>query len=101
MYSVYFLRSQKNGKTYVGVTAKNARERLREHNSGSNNFTSQNGPFDLLYFEEYLCKEDALHRERFYKSGVGRRIRDAIIEAQLPPKADQPLAEVRAHDSHS
>ena len=33
----------------------------------------------MLYFEEYICKEDALKREKYYKTGIGRKIRNAII----------------------
>ena len=79
MYYVYFLRSKKNQKIYVGFTKKDVSSRLQEHNSGTNKFTRQNRPFVLLYYEEYFCKKDALKREKFYKSGFGRKIRDAII----------------------
>ena len=81
MYSVYFLKSIKNKKYYVGTTNKKPTERLVEHNRGSNQWTKQNGPFKLIYFEEYFCKEDALKREKFYKSGFGKQIRNAIIKA--------------------
>lgn len=80
MYYVYFLKSTKNGKYYVGTTHKKPTERLIEHNNGSNQWTRQNGPFKLAYFEEYLCKEDAAKREKFYKSGFGKLIRNAILK---------------------
>jgi len=80
MHFVYFLKSIKNGKYYIGVTEKTPRQRLDEHNSGLNQWTSQNGPFRLVYFEEYICKGDAYKREKFYKSGFGRLIKDAIIK---------------------
>ncbi|MEK7084657.1 MAG: GIY-YIG nuclease family protein [Patescibacteria group bacterium] len=83
MYSVYFLQSLSNGKYYVGMTEKSPVERLREHNYGTNSWTKQNGPFELVYFERYLCKEDALRREIFYKSGFGRKVRDIILRVQL------------------
>lgn len=80
MYSVYFLQSTHNKKYYVGLTAKDPRERLTEHNQGSNKWTCQNGPFKLIYYESYLCQKDAELREKFYKSGFGRKIRDSIIK---------------------
>ena len=79
MYSVYFLKSSRNGKVYVGVTGKHPNVRLCEHNSGANIWTRQNRPFILLYYEQYLCKEDALRREKFYKTGTGRKVRNAIL----------------------
>jgi putative endonuclease len=69
MYSIYFLKSLKNGKIYVGYTSKSPNERLNEHNIGTNAWTKSNAPFKLVYFEEYHCKEDAIMREKFYKMG--------------------------------
>lgn len=81
MYYIYFLRSLKNNKTYVGYTSKDPKIRLTEHNSGSNSFTGANGPFKLVYYENYICKEDAQKREKFYKTGIGKKIKKTIIEA--------------------
>ena len=80
MYYVYFLKSLKNNKIYTGSTTKLPEKRLQEHQIGSNKWTSANGPFKLLYYESYLCKSDAIRRERFYKTGVGRKIRNIIFE---------------------
>ena len=81
MFYIYFLKSIKNGKIYVGSTNKNPAVRLYDHNAGSNKWSRENKPFNLIYFESYFCQKDLLHRERFYKSGVGRKIRNAIIGA--------------------
>ncbi len=79
MYSVYFLKA-KNNKIYVGVTSKTPEERLKEHNLGSNQSTKQNKPFTLIYFERYHCLRDAMLREKFYKTGVGRQIKGLIVK---------------------
>ena len=79
MYFVYFLRSIRNQKIYVGYTVKEPGLRAQEHNQGANPWTKQNGPFILVYYEAYCCKSDVLNRERFYKTGYGRKIRDAIL----------------------
>jgi len=63
------------------MTEKNPAERLKEHNGKSNKWTKENGPFKLIYYEDYFCKEDAMQREKFYKSGMGRKIRKAIFLA--------------------
>ncbi|OIO19857.1 MAG: hypothetical protein COY69_02390 [Candidatus Magasanikbacteria bacterium CG_4_10_14_0_8_um_filter_32_14] len=81
MYHVYFLKSLKVDKIYCGFSDKDPKIRLIEHNQSSNKWTRSNGPFVLLYFESYYCKKDALHRELFYKSGFGRKIRDAILSS--------------------
>jgi putative endonuclease len=81
MYFVYFLKSLRNNKVYVGSTGQLPEKRLHQHNIGLNKWTSENGPFDLVYFESYSCKKDARMREDFYKSGFGRKIRDLIFSA--------------------
>ena len=80
MYYTYLAKSLKNEKIYVGYSAKSPIERIKEHNSGSNKWSKQNGPFALIYYETYYCDKDARQREKFYKSGFGRQIRDIIIE---------------------
>ncbi|MDO8662922.1 MAG: GIY-YIG nuclease family protein [Candidatus Omnitrophota bacterium] len=80
MFYVYFAKSLKNEKVYVGKTSKEPAIRVREHNVGSNQWSKNNGPFQLLYFEKYNCKVDVEERERFYKSGFGRKIKKLIIK---------------------
>ena len=62
------------------MTEKDPTIRLKEHNNRSNEWSSNNGPFELAYYERYLCKKDAILREKFYKSGIGRYIRDSILK---------------------
>ena len=81
MYFLYFLKSVKNGKVYVGSTSKKPEVRLAEHNSGTNQWTRQNRPFKLVYFEKYHCINDAKSRELFYKTGVGKVVKRIIIES--------------------
>ena len=79
MYYVYILKSKKNSKRYTGCTSKYPTVRLKEHNSGTDNWTRQNGPFKLVYSETFESKREALRREKFLKTGVGRRFLDKII----------------------
>ncbi|MBI2327645.1 GIY-YIG nuclease family protein [Candidatus Curtissbacteria bacterium] len=80
MFFVYILKSKKNGKSYVGSTGKLPERRLIEHNLGSNIWTRRNGPFELKYYESFLCREDALNREKFFKMGVGKKIKKIILD---------------------
>jgi putative endonuclease len=79
MYYVYFAKSLKNSKIYVGSTSKAPKDRVDEHNRGTNSWSKLNKPLQLIYYEEFVCKEDALKREKFYKSGFGKKIKYAII----------------------
>jgi putative endonuclease len=78
MYSVYILKSLKNNKRYVGYTGKDVLMRLSEHNSGSNKFTRDNLPFILLHSEQFSDKTEAILREKFLKSGQGRKLLDGM-----------------------
>jgi len=80
MFYVYFAKSLRNGKIYVGRTSKEPKVRVEEHNKGVNKFTKQNRPFSLIYFETYKCKDDVILRELFYKTGIGKRVKSAIIK---------------------
>ena len=79
MFVTYILQSLKNGKSYVGMTEKDPTVRLKEHNIGRTTWTRSNRPFKLVYFEKFVCKQDALLREKFLKSGVGNRLVRVII----------------------
>ena len=76
MYYVYALRSKKNNKRYIGFTSKGPEIRLKEHNSGTDDWTRQNGPFALVYQEKYYSSREAIKREKFLKTGQGRKFLD-------------------------
>jgi putative endonuclease len=62
----------KDGKFYTGTTS-NLKKRLKEHNSGLVSSTKYRSPFELIYLEACLNKDDAYRRERYLKTGVGKR----------------------------
>ena len=70
-YFVYVLKSELNGKTYTGHTS-NLNQRLKEHNAGKTKSTKPFIPYKLFYFEEFNSRQDAVIREKYLKSGVGR-----------------------------
>ncbi|MBI4134057.1 MAG: GIY-YIG nuclease family protein [Candidatus Terrybacteria bacterium] len=80
MFYVYVLKSERNGKRYIGSTSKDPITRLREHNGGNTPWTRQNRPFILVYTEKYETKTLALGRERFLKSGQGRKQLDVMLK---------------------
>ncbi|MFQ6082945.1 MAG: GIY-YIG nuclease family protein [Candidatus Aminicenantia bacterium] len=72
MYYTYVLISTKDGKFYTGTT-RNLKKRFEEHNKGIVHSTKHRKPFDLIYYEACLCIEDAFRREKYLKSGKGKR----------------------------
>lgn len=72
MYYTYVLRSKTDYKLYIGYTS-NIKKRLQEHNSGNNQSTKIRKPFELVYIEGCLDKYKAIKREKYFKTGFGRR----------------------------
>src|SRR4029450_7866488 len=78
MHYVYVLRSVSDNGLYIGYSA-NLRRRFEQHVKGDSVATSYRGPWKLIYYEAYLDQHDALGREKYLKSGAGRR----FLKAQL------------------
>ena len=77
-YFVYVLRSRNHNWNFFGQT-KNLKNRLTEHNNGKTKSTKGYIPLDLVYFEKLNSREEAVTRERYLKSGVGREfLRDKV-----------------------
>jgi putative endonuclease len=72
MFYVYVLRSESDLGFYIGYSA-DLKRRLWVHKRGGAQATSYRGPWKLIYYEAYLEREDALGRERYLKSGSGRK----------------------------
>jgi len=72
MYCVYILMSRSDQKYYIGFTDE-VEGRLKRHNQGAVPSTRNRRPLDLIYYEAYVDKRDALGREVFLKSGSGHR----------------------------
>lgn len=72
MYIVYLLKSFKDKSWYIGYTT-NLKKRIESHNKKENKSTKNKVPWEIIYFEAYINKMDALGREKFLKSGAGRR----------------------------
>jgi putative endonuclease len=74
MYYVYVIQSNSNKdkQFYTGFT-KDLQNRLQEHNTGRVPSTKERGPFALIYYEACLNEQDALAREKYLKSGMGKR----------------------------
>jgi len=72
MYYTYVLKSLKDGKLYIGFT-KNIERRFKEHQKGLVRITKNRKPFHLVYYEACLKKTNAIQREKYFKTGFGRR----------------------------
>ena len=71
-YYVYVLQSKKDNKFYTGYT-KNLKLRFEQHQKRSVPSTRDRGVMKLIYFEGCLNQQDATHREKYLKTGPGKR----------------------------
>ena len=71
-FYVYVLRSLRDKKFYTGTT-KDLDRRLDEHNKGLVYSTKYRLPISLIYYEACINKDDAYRREKYLKSGMGKR----------------------------
>ena len=71
-FVVYILFSAKFCKTYVGFTS-NLIDRFKSHNElATKGYTIKFRPWEVIYLEFYTSKSDAMKREKYFKSGIGR-----------------------------
>ena len=78
MYYVYVIASITHGTRYVGST-EDVASRLYEHNDGRCRYTSGRRPWRLAYQEKYTTRAEAMRREKYLKSGIGRELLDKIL----------------------
>ena len=71
-YFTYILYSERKNRYYVGHTS-DLEGRLRRHNSNHKGYTGQSCDWQLVYFETFMSKSNAYHREREIKSWKSRK----------------------------
>ncbi len=84
MFYTYLLQSLKDKNWYTGYTD-DLRNRLSVHNAGKVSSTKGRGPFEVIYYEACKEKYDALARERYLKSGPGKRYLKNRLKRFLAP----------------
>ncbi|MBU0598509.1 GIY-YIG nuclease family protein [Patescibacteria group bacterium] len=71
-YTVYLLEDQIDKSWYIGYT-KNLEKRIENHKLKRVISTKRKKELGVIYCECYINKKDALGREKFLKSGAGRK----------------------------
>jgi putative endonuclease len=70
---VYVLENNLDKGWYIGFTT-DLKQRVDDHNNGKGGRTTKTKKsWKLIYFEGYRIKKDATGREKFLKSGSGRK----------------------------
>lgn len=82
MFYTYVLLSEKDREFYAGFTG-NLQLRIKEHQRGSVESTRDRRPLKLVYYEACMDEQDAIKREKYFKSGFGRRYLRNRLECYL------------------
>ena len=78
-FVVYILYSEKFDKNYDGYTS-NLIERFKSHNFlGTKGYTLKFRPWKVIYVEVFETKSEAMKREKYLKTGVGREFIKTLI----------------------
>lgn len=78
-YYVYVLYSHKDRKFYIGFT-ENLKKRFVEHQQGKVPSTTPRLPVELIFYEAYRNKYDALRREKYLKSSKGKTTLQSMLK---------------------
>lgn len=77
-YSIYWLISENKKKTYVGFTD-DIKRRIEEHKNKKIKTTTNFDNFAVFIIEKVKAKNEALMRERYWKSCAGRKRLKAVF----------------------
>jgi putative endonuclease len=81
MYYVYVLKNFE-GRLYIGFTS-NLEERVKRHQDGKAGWTRGRGPWELVHYETFTNRIEALRRERNLKRGKpNKELRSLLNKAQ-------------------
>ena len=72
MFYVYILYSKDTDKYYIGYTSLVLEERFRRHLTSYKGFTGRAKDWQIVYFESYEFKKDAIIREQEIKNWKSR-----------------------------
>jgi len=86
MFYTYVLMSKRDKEFYVGFT-KDLKKRLDEHERGLVASTARKRPLRLIYYEACLNENDAITREKYFKTGFGRRFLRNRIKTYMEEKS--------------
>jgi putative endonuclease len=72
MFYAYVIKSVHHDYLYKGH-CEDLSIRMKQHNSGMTKSIVPFLPFELVYFEAFETRADAIKREKYFKTSAGRR----------------------------
>ncbi len=69
----------------------NLEVRLKEHNSGMTESIRKYIPFEISYYEQFKTREEAIKREKYFKTAAGRRFLKQKLSCSSMPARLTPV----------
>lgn len=88
MYYTYVLKSSKDGQLYAGYT-NDLTVRFEQHTKGAVESTRNRRPLELIYYEACIKQEDALKREKYFKTHYGRMYLKKRLKSYFTGRTDE------------
>ena len=82
MHYVYILKSLKDYKLYIG-RSDDLKKRISDHAKGKVISTKNRRPLELVFYEAYKSKDDAIRREIYFKSSKGKSSLNMMLRDSL------------------
>ena len=79
MFIVYAIKSELDGRIYVGMTNDLAR-RIKEHESGKTRSTKGYRPWKLIYSQSVDHRDKARELEKKLKAGSGKEFLKSVVK---------------------
>ena len=76
------MQSAQDKQFYTGFT-KDLKLRFEQHNKGKIESTKNRRPFDLIYYEACLDRDDAVNREKYLKTYHGKMFLKRRLKSYL------------------
>lgn len=87
-FAVYVLYSLKDQLFYIGYTS-NFTRRMSEHENGKSKSTACRRPFVCVFVEYYVSQSDALRRELYFKTSMGKMVLRLMLSESLSEINDE------------
>ena len=81
-YCVYVLITEKGHLLYIGYTS-DLERRFQQHQNGESKSKAPRRPLKLIFTKQFLFKEDAMKRERYFKTSMGRKAIRLMLSGTL------------------
>ena len=79
---MYVLYSKIAKKFYIGYTT-DIERRFKEHIAGKTHTTCRFPDLNLMFYECFISKQDAMRRERYFKTTKGKKVLRLMLRDSL------------------